>query len=72
MLQKPPGLFFTEATDLVAPQRSHICSNGGIKDLHDVTSRTSVYTYFPYTVFLQVYIAEVMPNMATSQFSFFL
>ena len=26
------GAFFTEVTDLVAPQRIHLCSNAGIKD----------------------------------------
>ena len=64
--------FFNEATDLVAPQRSHICSNGGIKDFTYVTNRKSVYPYLPYTVFCGFILLSLFRIWLHVNFQFFL
>ena len=65
------GLFLLKRPTWSRPSEAIFVPTEAAKTFNGVTNRTSVYTYLPYT-FLRVYIAEIVPNLATGQFSIFL
>ena len=66
------AFFFTKATDLVAPQRSHILFQRRHQRLSMTSQTERQCTPICRIQFLQIYIAEIMPNLATGQFLIFL
>ena len=76
VLQKPPlylfGLFLLKRPTWSRPSEAIFVPREASKTFNDITSRTSVYTYLPYTVFCGFILLRLCQIWLQVNFQFFL